>query len=334
MNDAPSIDSGTIISAIELLMVLAIAVLAGLSITGGSQRRLQRRINEVAGAAPKDMPKQAGKSTIRRDEADSSIAFLNNLIKNSLPRFSVLRDKLSMTGKRITLGEYLLASLLTAGLAFVALNTLLHMSLAVSALLSIAAASFLPYKTIGIMVTRRQNQFLVLFPESIELIVRGLKSGVPTSESMRVVGHEIPDPVGAVFRDFTDAIALGRNLNDALAAASKRINVPEFRFFEICLAIQQETGGNLAETLEMLAGTLRRRKQIKLKIKALSSEARASAYILGVLPFLIFGFLFALNPAYVGVLLYDTRGHMVLGAALIFLALGVGTMIQMGRFEI
>jgi tight adherence protein B len=136
------------------------------------------------------------------------------------------------------------------------------------------------------------------------------------------------------FRAITDAMLLGQSLDDALAAVSRRIDVPEFRFFVVSLNIQQETGGNLAETLDNLAGILRKRKQLKLKVRALSSEARASAYIVGSLPFLMFAGLTFINPDYMTILFTDPRGNVVLGAAVGSLALGVGAMIRMGKLEI
>jgi tight adherence protein B len=129
-------------------------------------------------------------------------------------------------------------------------------------------------------------------------------------------------------------LQLGQTYEEAMAAASKRINLPEFRFFVVSLNIQQETGGNLAETLENLAVILRKRRQMKLKVKALSSEARASAYIIGSLPFLMFIGLSAMSPDYMTILFADRRGNMVLGMAIGSLLTGVMTMIKMGKLEI
>src|SRR3546814_3784395 len=116
-------------------------------------------------------------------------------------------------------------------------------------------------------------------------MVRGLRSGLPITESIRAAGQEIVDPVGIELRRITDAVRLGAKLEEALWDCSLRLDIQEFNFFTVALAIQSETGGNLAETLANLSDVLRRRRQLKLKIKALSSEAKASAYIIGSLPF-------------------------------------------------
>jgi tight adherence protein B len=323
----------------------ALLLMAGLSIVAlgivyfltsiperAERRRLRRRLARLAHNVPQKTADEAG-VTVRRDIADSSIETLDKLIKRLLPRPEKLRERLAATGKRISLGEYVLASLVTGGVAFAVLSLIVRVPPIVALLFSFTATIWLPHKATGIMIESRRKRFLELFPEAIELIVRGLKSGVPTSESIKAVGREIPDPLGFEFRSITDAMMLGQTF-DALAAASKRINLPEFRFFEISLGIQQETGGNLGETLENLATILRRRKQMKQKIKALSSEATASAYILGSLPFLVFGAMTAINPDYAGILFTDTRGNIVLGVALALIATGVGTMIRMGKFNI
>ena len=326
------------IMAALLAGLLALLVFGGIAILqGGEHRRIRKRLAAITGqknAARSSHASGAGGISIRRDQPDSSIAGLDGLIKRSLPRVSALRDRLTRTGKKISLGEYVLASLLVGGMSYLACIKLAGAAMPVALLLAVAVGVALPYRVISFMIAQRQNKFLALFPEGIELMVRGLKSGVPSTESMRVVGQELPDPVGAVFRDITDAMIMGQNMTEALAVASKRISITEFRFFEISLGIQQETGGNLSETLENLANTLRRRKQMKNKIRALSSEARASAYILGALPFLMFGILNLVNPDYAGVLIHDPRGHETLAAAGISLAIGVGVMIKMGQFEI
>jgi tight adherence protein B len=315
------------------LFILSIGVAVGPAVAGGAGRkRLRRRLDRVSG---RDILPAPGSVTVtvRRDIADSSIKVLDRLIKQAMPRPAKLRERLAATGKRISLSEYLLASLVVGGLCFIASRST-GAGVAVALMRAFAVSLFVPYKFTGRMIAKRQRQFLSLFADAVELMVRGLKSGIPVSESMRVVGQEVADPVGVEFRSITDALQLGRTYEEALAAASKRIDLPEFRFFVVSLNIQQETGGNLAETLDNLAGILRKRKQMKMKVKALSSEARASAYIVGSLPFLMFIGLTAMNPDYMTILFVDPRGNLVLGAAIGSLLIGVFTMIKMGKLDI
>ena len=145
-----------------------------------------------------------------------------------------------------------------------------------------------PHFVIGRMIKRRINKFNSNFPDAIELMVRGLRSGLPITETLGIVAGEIPGPVGIEFRMVADKMKIGRTMEAALQETADRLGTAEFQFFVITLAIQRETGGNLAETLSNLADVLRKRAQMKLKIRAMSSESKASAYIVGSLPFIVF----------------------------------------------
>ena len=319
--------------AAAVLIVGSMAMTLGPLMSGNaSRKRVLRRLDRVSGRDTLPAPGSVN-VTVRRDIADSSIKILDRMIKRILPRPALLRERLAATGKRISLSEYLLASLVVGGICFIASRSF-GSGVLVASMRAFAVALFIPYKFIGRMIAGRQRKFLALFADAIELMCRGLKSGIPISESIKVVGQEIADPVGVEFRAITDGLQLGQTYDEALTAASKRINLPEFRFFVVSLNIQQETGGNLAETLENLAGILRKRKQMKMKVKALSSEARASAYIVGSLPFLMFVGLTAMNPDYMTILFDDPRGNVVLGAAICSLLIGVFSMIKMGKLEI
>jgi tight adherence protein B len=325
---------GTLSLMVGLAVVVAgIMFLVVVIFKNLERKTLRRRLGVVTGKveAPSRGPAEV---TVRRDVADSSIATFDKLLKLLLPSQDKLRERLAATGKRISLGEYVLVCLIVGIAVFTIQYMVLYKGLPLALLLSVTAAVALPDRFIKRMIASRQRRFMLLFPEAIDLIVRGLKSGVPISESIKVVGKELPDPVGVEFRGITDSMLLGQSFDQALSAASKRINLADFRFFEISLGIQQETGGNLAETLENLGNILRKRKQMKQKVKALSSEARASAYILGSLPFLMFLGLYIMSPDYVSILFLDGRGHVIIGAAAASLATGVGVMIRMGKFQI
>ena len=148
------------------------------------------------------------------------------------------------------------------------------------------------------------------------------------------MGRELPDPLGHEFRQITESVRLGRSLDHAFWDSAERTDLPEFRFFVVSIAVQRETGGNLAETLVNLSDILRRRRQMHLKVRALSAEARISAYMLGGLPFFMFGILALLNRDYEMTLLTDPRGHAMIAAGLATLATGIAVMWRMVRFEI
>jgi tight adherence protein B len=315
---------GLLAAAIALLFMLATAL-------SGDQKRMRRRLARVGGDKG---PAMAGGNspTLRRETVDSSFKSLDKLIKR-LPQPAKFRARLAATGRKISPGEYLLACLVVGGATYEALN-LFAWSMPVSILVAIGAAVLLPHMLVGFMIKRRILRFIMLLPEAIDLIVRGLRSGLPITESMKVVGQEIPDPVGTEFRRIIESFGVGMTLEEALWATAKRIAVAEFNFFVISLSVQQETGGNLTETLDNLADILRRRKQMKLKIRAITGEARASAAILGAMPFAMFGILMLVRPEYMTVMMTTHQGKVMMGMGLFSIAIGIGTMIKMTKFEI
>jgi tight adherence protein B len=315
--------------AVVLALILVMIAFA----TGANQskQRLKRvtQISQKGDAGP-----GATAVNVRRATADSSIAALDYMIKRWLPNPQKMRGRLLRTGRRISLGQYLAFGFTLAAVAAMAVKMFVGIPFVACLLIGIVVGLGLPHMVIGIMGGRRQNKFNSLFPEGIDLIVRGLKSGLPASESIRVVGQEIGDPVGVEFREVSDQIKFGKTMTEALWSVAPRIDTPEFRFFIISLSIQQETGGNLAETLENLGQVLRKRKTRKLKINALSSEAKASAYIIGSLPFLMFGILMTLNYGYASQLYTDPRGIILVGCGFVSYAIGIGTMAKMVRFDV
>jgi len=192
----------------------------------------------------------------------------------------------------------------------------------------------LPHFVVGKMIKRRVNKFNVNFPDAIELMVRGLRSGLPITETLGIVSSEIPGPVGVEFRMVSDKMKIGRTMEAALQDTADRLGTPEFQFFVITLAIQRETGGNLAETLSNLADVLRKRAQMKLKIRAMSSESKASAYIVGALPFIVFILVYMMNPSYMGDFFVDQRLIVAGLGGMVWMSIGGFIMAKMVNFEI
>src|SRR5438874_1351537 len=191
-----------------------------------------------------------------------------------------------------------------------------------------------PHFVVGRMIKRRVNKFTVNFPDAIELMVRGLRSGLPITETLGIVASEIPGPVGIEFRMVNDKMKIGRTMEAALQETADRLGTPEFQFFVITLAIQRETGGNLAETLSNLADVLRKRAQMKLKIRAMSSESKASAYIVGSLPFIVFTLVWMINPHYMGGFFTDQRLIVAGLGGMVWMGLGAFIMAKIVNFEI
>lgn len=250
-----------------------------------------------------------------------------------ISRADKLRLRLAQTGKKWTMKQYLSAS---GGLAFtvMALIWLKGAPLYLALFAGLLIGAGLPHMVIGFLINKRIKQFTANFPDAIELLVRGLKSGLPVGETLNVVAKEIPGPVGVEFKMVTEKIKIGKTMEDALQETADRLGTAEFQFFVITLAIQRETGGNLAETLANLADVLRKRSQMKLKIRAMSSESKASAYIVGSLPFVVFGMVWSVNQKYLEGFFYEPRLIIAGLIGAVWMAIGVFIMAKMVSFEI
>jgi tight adherence protein B len=308
-------------------LVLAYAAMQGPSASKAVKRRMElvkeRHGDVIAGNA---------QAQIRKLFAERSNR-VESMLSTLIPRPALLRKRLEMTGKNITLGKYAAISL-----GIISVITMLFMLRGAPLLLSLLIGMFFgiggPHFFIGKLIKRRINKFNANFPDAIELMVRGLRSGLPITETLGIVAAEVPGPVGVEFRMVSDKMKIGRTMEGALQDTADRLGTAEFQFFVITLGIQRETGGNLAETLSNLADVLRKRAQMKLKIRAMSSESKASAYIVGSLPFVVFTMVWFINPTYMQGFFTDQR-LMVAGiGGLIWMSIGGFIMAKMVNFEI
>lgn len=304
-------------------------------VASGSSRRLRGRVTSIQRRFAPARAQDAGETrNLRAADGSSSMPRIEAILKRLLPRPQLLRDRLDRTGKNISIVKYAAWSLAIGIAMSVARAVFFEFPPLLAILFGIAAGFGIPHVFIGFLIKRRLKRFTARFAEAIDLIIRGLKSGLPVPESIRTVGEEFDGPVGDEFRKVSDRVKLGLTLDQALLEASQRLNTAEFKFFVISLAVQRETGGNLAETLENLSDILRKRRQMQLKIKAMSSEAKASAIIIGSLPFIMFVMLRIVNGEYVMGLFADPRGLLMVGIGLGFLVVGVAVMMKMVKFEI
>src|SRR5574338_252848 len=320
-----------------LWLVILIGVVGALGLgyvamSGPSPQKSVKRRVEIIRERHGDVIAGNAQAQIRKLFAQRASRF-EGYASTLIPKPALLRKRLEMTGKDISLGKYVMicigvvvliaAALMFRGAPFI-LSLLLGLFFGVGG----------PHFVIGKMINRRVGKFNTNFPDAIELMVRGLRSGLPITETLGVVASEIPGPVGIEFRMVADKMKIGKTMESALQDTADRLGTPEFQFFVITLAIQRETGGNLAETLSNLADVLRKRAQMKLKIRAMSSESKASAYIVGSLPFVVFTLVWFINPAYMGNFFTDER-LMVAGlGGLVWMSIGAFIMAKMVNFEI
>jgi tight adherence protein B len=329
-----SLDFETWVTVVSAIGVALMFCLVAFALSGGANsRRFKRRLNSVRDRA-QGVPSAeavAARSLARQQSATPKI---DRIARRWLPRRDVLAARLARTGRAISVGQYAMVTVGLAALAAIGFACAVPIGVIPSLLIGLVIGTALPHMIVGRMGKRRVAAFVALFPEAIDLIVRALRSGLPISEAIIGAGHEIGDPVGNELGRVQAGMRLGRDLETLLWEIATRIDVPEFRFFIIALGVQRETGGNLAETLANLGDVLRRRRQMRAKVRAMSSETRATTMILGGLPILVIVLLALSSPAYLVPLYTDVRGIMLDGLALTMLGTGIFIMTKMARFEI
>ena len=314
---------------VGVFTVLAMAIMAfsGPSAAKAGSRRLEavrgRHNEEAVTLAAVHARRLAAAKSNRADAAAMRI----------LPRPEQLQKRLAMTGKSWTVGQYAKVSVAIFFVGAVAL-WLKGAPILLALLLGLFLGAGVPHMAVNMTIKKRIAQFNAKFPDGIELLVRGLRSGLPISETISVVGSEVDGPIGEEFRMIADRMRIGRTMEAALQETADRLGTPEFQFFVISIAIQRETGGNLAETLSNLADVLRKRIQMKLKIKAMSSESKASAYIVGSLPFIVFGLIYMISENYMQNFFVEPRLIVAGLGGLVWMSIGGFIMAKMVSFEI
>jgi len=204
--------------------------------------------------------------------------------------------------------------------------------------LVIAASMFvvglgLPRWVLGFLTNRRKKKFTAHFATGIDVIVRSVKSGLPTNEALRIVAREVPNPVGTEFNNLVESLKVGVTLEQAMKRMMESMPTPEVGFFTIVMTIQSKSGGNLSEALGNLAAVLRDRRRLQGKIKAMSSEAKASAMIIGSLPPGVMGIVYLTTPAYISKLFTERTGNLMLAGCVIWMTMGIMVMRKMINFK-
>jgi tight adherence protein B len=199
--------------------------------------------------------------------------------------------------------------------------------------LAFAAGFGLPRWTLNFLKKRREAKFLRALPDAVDVIVRGIKAGLPLFDSIKVVAADAPEPLKSEFLAIIETQAIGMPLGDACARLFERMPVPEANFFGIVIAIQQKSGGNLSEALGNLSKVLRDRKKMAEKIQAMSMEAKASASIIGSLPPIVMGLVYLSTPDYIALLWTHPTGQLMLVGSAIWMSIGVLVMKKMINFD-
>jgi tight adherence protein B len=235
---------------------------------------------------------------------------------------------LSWSRRQFYIGSAI-AGLMLGGFLYLVSDDLL-----ITAGMAAAASIGLPRWVLTFLRKRRQKKFLNNFPDAVDVIIRGVKAGLPLGDCMRVIASESAEPVRTEFRLAIEATALGLSLGEASERIVERVPVPEASFFSIVINIQQKAGGNLSEALGNLSRVLRDRKKLKSKVQAVSSEAKASAAIIGSLPFIVGILVWFISPRYIELLWLTSGGRIVIGVCLTWMLVGCLVMRKMINFEV
>ena len=210
---------------------------------------------------------------------------------------------------------------------------LTRQSLLATLLVAIPVGLGLPRWILSFLKNRREKAFTAEFANAIDVIVRSVKSGLPTNEALKIVAREIPDPVGSEFYKLTESLKVGVAMDQGLKKMFDNMPTAEVSFFAIVMTIQQKSGGNLSEALSNLAFVLRDRKRLQGKIRAMSSEAKASAMIIGSLPPVVMGLVYMTSPLYISTLFTERMGNLMLLACVVWMCVGILVMRKMISFK-
>lgn len=244
-----------------------------------------------------------------------------------------LKSRLVQAGLSISTAKFYVFSVIF-GLIVLAGSFIGGLPLLVTLGGAFVAGAGLPRWLVGFLIKRRQNKFLSEFPNSLDVMVRSIKSGLPLNDALRLIAAEGQEPVKGEFRRVVESQQVGLSVPEACTRMMNTMPLQEVNFFSIVIAIQSQAGGNLSEALSNLSRVLRDRKKMKAKVSALSMEAKASAAIIGSLPFVVTLLVYLTSPGYIMILFTDPRGHMILGVSLVWMSIGILVMRNMINFDL
>jgi len=293
------------------------------------EKKAESRRASVAKPEPTARSADKGQRS-RREQVETSLKDLETrrLKESKVP----LSTRLTQAGLNWTTQKFMIASGGLAAVCFV-MALLAGGGLLAAAGLAFAAGFGLPRWTLSYLKKRREKNFLKALPDAVDVIVRGIKAGLPLFESLKVVATDAPEPLKSEFMSIIETQAIGMPLGDACARLYERMPVPEANFFGIVIAIQQKSGGNLSEALGNLSKVLRDRKKMAEKIQAMSMEAKASAGIIGSLPPIVMLLVYLSTPQYISLLWTHPTGQLMLVGCVIWMSLGIFVMKRMINFD-
>jgi len=293
------------------------------------ERKAEQRVANIARTEPAARASRTHQKS-RRDEIENVLKVLDDRRRQS--RHIPLSVRISQAGLSWSKRQFFLISGVFGAVMFF-IGLLSGGGFLVAGLLGAAGAFGAPRWLLSYLKKRREAKFLDAFPDAVDIIVRGVKAGLPLLDCLKMITVEAQEPVKSEFRAIVETQAIGMPLGEACTKLYEHMPVPEANFFGIVVSIQQKAGGNLAEALGNLSRVLRDRKKMKAKIQAMSQEAKASAAIIGALPIAVMILVYITSPNYISLLWSEPLGRVMLAASAVWMSLGVMVMKKMINFD-
>lgn len=329
----------TVIAIVVLAAVSAGAVCYGVLFSSiEADKKTTSRVSRVSAAETDQIKVKAARDRVqeiskRRKSVQDSLKDLEKRQLEKSRKTLTVKEKLVQAGISVSPGQfYLFSAVLGLGVLAIAFlgGAPIYMSLG----LGFAAALGVPRWVLSFLINRRKKKFLEEFPNALDVMVRSIKSGLPLNDALRLIASDGQEPVRGEFRRVIEAQQVGFSIPEACGRMPQTIPLSEVNFFAIVIAIQAQAGGNLSEALGNLSRVLRDRKKMKAKVAALSMEAKASAAIIGALPFIVATLVYLTSPHYIMILFTDPRGHLILGVSAVWMSIGLYVMRNMCNFDI
>ncbi len=329
------------ILAIVGLVALATAGLAyGILFTRiETEKKAENRVRKVKAAETDRVKVKAARDRMaemskRRKSVQDSLKDLEKKQQEKSAKAKPsMKIRLMQAGLKISVTQFYIGSVVFGFVAALMALIAGAMLPIVGGILLIGAAG-VPRWFVNFLIKRRCKAFLDEFPNALDVMVRSIKSGLPLNDAVRLIASDGQEPVKTEFRRIIEAQQVGLNIPEACARMINSIPLPEVNFFAIVIAIQAQAGGNLSEALGNLGKVLRERRKMKAKVQALSMEAKASACIIGALPFIVAFLVYMTSPQYMMILFTDPRGHIIMGCSAVWMSIGIWVMRNMINFDI
>jgi tight adherence protein B len=327
-------------------MVLALVALVGFAIAAilyaflydriSANARREKRFADLSrpAAVTRANVKKANEATSRRTKVSETLKDIELKQKNKASRSTnpPLRLRLQQAGLQMSVGRFAVVSVF-AGIAGFLVFLMMKAPLLLAIGGGFVAGAGLPRFVVNWKRKKRQRAFTEELPNAVEVIVRGVKAGLPLNDCLRMIASEAKEPLRSEFRTIVETQQLGVPMDEAVGKLYERMPLPEANFFAIVIAIQSKAGGNLSEALGNLAKVLRDRKKMKAKIQAMSAEAKAGAMIIGAMPIIVAVLVYITSPDYIALLWTDPRGQMVLVVSAVVMGMGILVMRKMINFD-